>query len=168
MPRNSKTQPTRAVMPPETSKPAAVVAKKVQKRRGRKQERKQISVRIDKVVMDLAHKQIERAGMRITDLIERGLMLALRELGDTTPIHHHARLILHDEGVEFSRFVMDANILLRFPEVRKLSALEKVTREHILAIVKDMRTWPDAHEVVNLMGLYADRDRGPKEAPREV
>jgi hypothetical protein len=151
--------PLVAAVAPQSAKPAA--AKKIPKRPGRKKERTQISVRIDRAVMDIAHRQIEPIGMRITDLIERGIILAIRELGNKTRFNHNARLILNDEGVDFSRFIMNANILLRFPEVRALSASETLVRRIFIDACLLANTWPNAREVVNLMGA-------PIEAGEEV
>jgi len=140
---------------PDTKPLVAVRAGKKNNKRGRKKERTQISVRIDKMVMDIAHKQIEHTGMRITDLIERGLLLAVREMGSDDPVYHHARLILRDEGVEFSRFILDANIIRRMIEVRKLSAGEEASREFLIALVHGARRWPSAESVLLLMGAGA-------------
>jgi hypothetical protein len=152
---------TASVAPPPDVKSAAKSTgptKKVKSRRGRKKERTQISVRIDKALMDLAYRNIETTGMRITDLVERGLLLAIRELGCIEPLAHHARLILHDEGVEFSRFILNANAILRFPEVRKLSAAEEESREFFVTLAARVREWPDVNRVLSLMGTPRDPD----------
>jgi len=156
--KKTKTPAASSVAPPPDVKSAGP-AKKVKRRRaGRKKERTQISVRIDKALMDLAYRNIETTGMRITDLVERGLLLAIRELGCLEPLAHHARLILHDEGVEFSRFILNANIILRFPEVRKLSVLEEDAREFFVEIAARAKEWPDAQRVLTLMGTPRDLD----------
>lgn len=149
-----KTPPPGPVLPPPEVKPvaASAIAKKVKSRRGRKKERTQISVRIDKTLMDIAHTQIESTGMRITDLIERGVLLALREIGVTHPMTHNARLILHDEGVDLSRQIMNFNMLRRFPEVRSLSITEHVLRQCVLDTTAAIAQWPNARDVANLMG----------------
>jgi hypothetical protein len=149
-----KLSPGPSPAPPPEVKPAALaaIAKKIKSRRGRKKERTQISVRLDKTLMDIAHIQVENTGMRITDLIERGVLLALREMGVTDPLAHHARLILHDEGVEFSRLVLNVNTLRRFPEIRKLSLTENAWRECVLDTVAKIQEWPNAREVAGLMG----------------
>ena len=132
-------------------------AKKPKSKRGRKKERTQISVRLDTTVMALAHKHLT-AGMRITELLERGLLLALRELGDVDPIHHHLRLVLHDQGVKSSRFMMDANVLLNFPEVRVLSLAENSLREHMLDTISNMPRWMDYGKVLSFVGTPHDRE----------
>lgn len=129
---------------------------KPKSKRGRKKERAQISIRIDKVVMDIAYRVIKGTAMRITDLVERGLILAVREIGDLTPLSHHARLILHDEGVEFSRLILNVNIWRRLPEVRELTPLEKLQREHFLAMAAAALELPNAADVLKLMGVPKD------------
>jgi uncharacterized protein (DUF4415 family) len=159
---SASSPPEKAAAPPPDIKPVAAkvgVKKGVKKtkRRGRKKERTQISVRIDKTVMEIAHRQMEGTGMRITDLIERGLLLAIREMGDLDPVVHHLRLILHDEGVEFSRFMLNARAWRRLPEIhRSLSPLEKLAREHYLALNEAVLLIPGIHDVMNLPGTPQD------------
>ena len=159
MVKKIKTLPATA-LPVEGKLAGGPAGKKTTRRRGRKKERTQISVRIDKTVMDIAYQKLEGTSMRITDLLERGLLLAVRELGCDIPLFHHARLILRDEGVEFSRFIVDAHIILRFPEVRKLSAAENAWRTSLMEVVAGAKEWPNAREVLNLMGT--PRDPGPE------
>jgi hypothetical protein len=58
--------------------PSKKVAK-VKSNRGRKLEKVQISVRLDKPCMDVLYRLVKTEGYRITDLLERGAIYVLRE-----------------------------------------------------------------------------------------
>jgi hypothetical protein len=150
----NRPKPKPAIVAPAESAVKAPGAKlKTKGRRGRKKERTQISVRIDTTVMTLACRQIEGTGMRMTDFIERGMLLAARELGDLgNSAYRPARLVLHDEGVEFCRLVMNINAIRRLPEVRKLSLTENMVRSLLLEAVKEATSWPGFDEAMSLMG----------------
>lgn len=60
---------------------------------GRRKEKTQISVRIDKAVMDLAYEHIGSSKDRITDFIERGLILAMQEKFRLPPICSQVRFL---------------------------------------------------------------------------
>ena len=128
-------------------------------KRGRKKERTQISARIDYAVMDIAQDAIRGTETRITDMMERGLVLALRELGCTVPVSHHARLFFRDEGPAFAQLIVDLNTLRRLPEVRPLSAAEEAVRNFLMGIIASARQWPDADKVLALMGTPKDTEK---------
>lgn len=135
--------------PAEPLKPALVAGPggpvKKKGRAGRKKERMQISVRIDQALMDLAYREIERRvkdKIRITDLLERGLLLALREIGATDPVASQARLLLNDAGVNFQRRIVRFHKLdVLFSQI-PLSAVESKYRDAVLTGVDSVDEWP--------------------------
>lgn len=136
--------------PPAETKPAllagAGVPAKKKSRAGRKKERMQISVRIDQAVMDLAYQTIERRKddkLRITDLLERGLVLALREIETMQPVASQARLLLNDAGVDFQRRIVKLYALEHFPKARPLSVCEAKYRAITLEAVDSVDQWTD-------------------------
>ena len=67
--------------------------------------------------------------MRITDLIERGLVLALREKGEDVPTHHLFRLVLADLDAERVQLLMRLVAWQWAAEEGKLDPLEEMAVE---------------------------------------
>lgn len=134
---------------------------KKKSRAGRKKERMQISVRIDQALMDLAYREIERRAkdkIRITDLLERGLLLALREIGATEPITAQARLLLNDAGVDFQRRIVKLYALEHFPKARSLSVCEEKYRAITLEAVDSVDKWVDYQSALQAGGSASARE----------
>lgn len=139
---------------PTQPQPIAVEkpVRKKKSRAGRKKERMQISVRIDQVLMDLAHDAIAsrpKDKIRITDLLERGLQMALRDLGRTDPVTSQARLLLNDAGVEFSRWILQGYALKHFPTKLKtypLSPSEQQICDSVERMFEGVSQWPHYQE----------------------
>jgi len=91
---------------------------KAKGKRGRKKEKVQISVRIDKTIMDLARGHLDRnPAERITELIERGMLLAMREQSSEPDDVRAPRLIFQEMSVERRRRATRVFILDCLPEV---------------------------------------------------
>src|SRR5215471_4637795 len=128
-------------MKKETSAVANVKAKpKKKSRRGRPQEKVQISVRIDKAIMDVAYEHIKTTGRRITDMLERGLLLVMREeaTGQTRAVPQKMRYLFEHLPVELQKHLVKESGLWIFPEVRDLTRLEDCFRSWHLAGVAEI------------------------------
>lgn len=126
--------------------------KKGKSRGGRPKERVQISVRIDRMVMDLVRAYLDRnKKAHITDLLERGALLALREAEKLQPEFMNARIALNDVGVELARDVTDLWALRYLAEHRELTPLEEAHREFHLKTLKSVKDWPGYAEALRLI-----------------
>ena len=127
---------------------AVVVAKpKKKSRRGRKKEKVQISVRIDKAVMDVAYDYIKRTGRRITDLLERGLLLAMREQGQTV-VPAKVRFVVEHMEAELQRLVLEVAAVDRMVKSRELNPTEQFVDGYFRFALDLMKTWPGYAEAV--------------------
>ena len=119
----------------------AALAKRKKRKAGRKKERMQISVRIDRTVMDLAYQEIKRTGVHISDLLERGLLLSLRENQVAPAPFATARILLYDRGVDFARRCASMAALEIFNRVRPLTLTERFFRDLHLETIDAVRQW---------------------------
>ena len=118
---------------------------------GRPKERVQLSVRFDRIVADMIFRYLERhPGDRMTDILERGALLALNEREELNrePVYINARMHLNDLGVDAARDVTSVCLMRYFPEVRPLTQLEKEIRDFYLKIVNVPHQWPDSELVL--------------------
>lgn len=140
--------------------------KKAKSRGGRPKERVQVSVRIDRMVMDLLRSYLDRNKKEhITDLLERGALLALRE-AERLKIHPefiNARVALNDVGVELARDVTDMWALRYLAEHRELTPLEACHREFHVKTLRSVREWPGYAEALRMLVdpnvMLADRNQ---------
>lgn len=117
----------------------------VKLKRGRKKEKVQISVRIDQAVMARAYQRIKRTGERITDLMERGMMLAMRE-DESLPLEAmRGRFLMAQAKAEEQRSLERHFAMLRFGQVRPLSANERHIQEVALKSIAQCERW-DGYE----------------------
>jgi len=128
--------------------------KKVKSPRGPKKEKTQISVRIDKIVMDLAYELIEekKGRIRITDLLERGLMLAMHEERKSTTLARQARFVVAEANAKQQHRMMKIVGLDLLPRQRPLTPLETVLREFFLTGLDTVDTWEGYPECFELLG----------------
>jgi hypothetical protein len=133
-----------------------------------KQEREQVSVRIDKALMDAAYERAESTGTPIKALMDRAVLLAVAELIRLrhSPLEfkiiQDARHVLRNEGVALDRLVMNANVLRRFPElalVRGLSSVESALRNFCIESLEAVPNMPGAEEVMKMM-MAEEPNRG--------
>jgi len=125
-------------------------------RRGRKKEKVQISVRIDKTIMDLAYDHIKTSGRRITDMLERGLLLDMREQGQAPVVPAKVRYVVENIGVESQRRMLRVAVLDRMPEVRELTPLEQCFRAFYLTGLDTIESWPGYEKALELLGQPVD------------
>jgi len=121
-------------------------------KRGRPKEKVQISVRINEDVMSDAYDHIRETGHRITDLLERGLVLAMREERHMSETASRARFVWEHVGVATQRRMVRVAVLERLPEVRDLSALEECCRLFHLTGIDAVEEWPGYEKGLALVG----------------
>lgn len=107
-------------------------AKKAKGPRGRKQEKIQISVRIDKAHMDLAYDFVKERELHITDVIERGIVYVLRNEKYETPQTRNMRFLIGEISPVQERKLRK---YLRYIACTELSELERRTREFVEELV---------------------------------
>src|SRR6516165_2884459 len=150
-------------MPKRRAEPAPA-----KNRRGRKQEKKQISVRIDKAVMDLAYVSMKQDGERITDLLERGLVLALAEKTRIPVLTSQLRFIVQKLSIERQRRVKRMLALDVMAEVRELEPLERLFREFQLATIDQVESWPGYQEALEKLAEASQKaPAATRPTPRE-
>ena len=128
---------------------AVVVAKpKKKSRRGRKKEKVQISVRIDKAVMDVAYEYMKRTGRRITDILERGVLLVMQEEGQASAVPIKLRFVVEHMDAELQRLVLEVAAVDRMVKGRELNPNEQFVAGYVRYAVELMRTWPGYAEAL--------------------
>lgn len=96
--------------------------------RGRKPEKVQISVRIDKAFMDLAYGYARERELHITDIIERGIVYVLQGAKVEMPQTQHLRFLVGELSPAQERLLINCICYFACTE---LSELELKTRESI-------------------------------------
>lgn len=107
----------------QVAKEKAPVGGEVREHRtGPVKEKTQITVRIDKQLMAEVYAQIKEDNSRITDIIEQGLMLALRQLRHEMPAWtKQVRFVLANATQEQVRIIRGLAIAMVENEVEKRS-----------------------------------------------
>jgi len=124
--------------------------------RGRKKEKVQISVRIDETILGLAYDHIKASGRRITDMLERGLLLVMREEGMKPMAVTKLRFVVEHMGADLQRHVLRAAALERLVESRELTPLERFVADWYGFAAGQMETWPGYQEAVESLGTPPD------------
>jgi hypothetical protein len=98
-------------------------------RGGFKKEKTQISVRIDQAVMDLAYELIEeeKGLIRITELIERGIVLAMRERKKLIPLDRQTRFLVSEASTPQLKIMRGSLSWDLTPEPDEVPTLEQFT-----------------------------------------
>lgn len=140
-------------------------------RHGPRKEKVQISVRLSKAYMDLAYAHIERTNTRITDLLERGLALAMAEEVKMPEITQHVRFLVANTTTEQQGVIRDVLVWLAIPEVSgcPLTVTDQYVRASILqgAGLAKQRFGPKCDEALRLYHRYgrSAEARGPVPLP---
>jgi hypothetical protein len=143
---------------------AAKPAPKKGSRGGRPKERVQVSVRFDRVVMDLLRDYLDRnKKAHITDLLERGALLAVREAERLKPEYINALVSLNDVGVELARDVTKMWKMRYLAAHRELTPVEACLREVVISGLASVNDWPGSEEALRLVTdpniMLADRNQ---------
>lgn len=107
-----------------------------EKKSGPEKEKVQITVRADKVIMDEVYALMNDANTRITDLVERGLVLVLAEEDRLPRLTSQVRFLVANATKDEQEQLRDYLTFLRADEVRKPSEVDKVNRQFIRAYLK--------------------------------
>ena len=138
----------------------AAIEKKARKpSRGRPKSKTQISVRIDQELMEQAYAYIRQTGLRLTDMIERGLHMVLEAEGQAplTAVTN-PRILISRASEEDGRFVKDLLFWIHYAKYtpRVLSNLEILHRQHLLETLRLVRGGQGYEEVMRgIMGAAA-------------
>jgi hypothetical protein len=137
-------------------------------RRGPRKEKVQISVRISKAYMDLAYAHIKRTNTRITDILERGLVLAMSEENRLAPIASEVRFLVANTTREQQRVLRNALAWLAIPEVQELSPSEAFTRRLFLEstdLASSLAQYDKAIELYSRYGHFSEQPAPPELSP---
>jgi hypothetical protein len=132
-------------------------------RRGRKKEKTQISVRIDKAVMDLAYRHIGNNKLRITDFMERGLILAMQEALKLTQIASQVRFMVLHATRDSLEMVEALLALIAIPQVAELDPAWTLEREFILNWLKRFKQLIPAKQYEQARAAYGYQPAEPEE-----
>jgi hypothetical protein len=153
----NRTNTDPAAAPAKTS----VKKKKAKGKRGRKKEKTQISVRIDKAVMDLAYAHIGTSKQRITDYLERGIILAMQQDLKMPPIASQVRFMVSHAKRDRLQGVDAYMIAAAISEIRQLDPVLALDRQHVLDWLETFRatlTEEERQEARDLYGYPEDED----------
>jgi hypothetical protein len=114
-------------------------------RRGRPKRKTQISVRIDQNVLAQTYEFIGRTGYRITDMLERGLVMVMKAEGETPAISSEVRFLIGRATAERQYLMQHLLALLALPECRGLSRFEQATRTYLVEYLRLLPT-DDSYE----------------------
>lgn len=160
MPTN---KPTDKNQPPDSG-PADEKKSRYKPVGGRKKvERQQLSVRLDKRVLNLLYALAERRGERLTDVLEYGGMLAIEEGLKESPMTEQARYLVAQASPDERWLVTLFLVYLRVPS-QALSVFNSMDRELFKKKMYMLGTQPEFRAVLKEFGLPRD----PAEARREA
>lgn len=136
----------------------APVEEKAPRKHGPDREKVQITIRIQKELMDQAYALMKQTNMRITDMLERGLILAMKEEDQELPLlTSQVRFVVANatrlEQEELREFL----IYLRADEVRKPSETDMAIRKFIREYLKSFL--PYRKEVMDLYSRYGRTEK---------
>jgi hypothetical protein len=138
-------------------KPGGKAAAGVEKpRRGRPKHKTQISVRIDQNVLAQTYEFIGRTGYRITDMLERGLVMVMKAEGETPAISSDVRFLIGRATAERQHLMQHLLALLALPECRGLSRFEQATLTYLVEYLR-LLPMDDCYEAA--LGTYGARPR---------
>jgi hypothetical protein len=103
----------------------------------------QLSVRIDRTLMEEAQAYIERTGDHITDMLETGLQMFLKEKAGTALVPLQLRFIVQNMSLEAQRRCINHLVREIFPHYRQLTPFETRQRQRIIEDDEAMPEWPD-------------------------
>jgi hypothetical protein len=124
--------------------------------RGRKREKEQLSVRLDAATLRLAKAFAQDRSLKITDVIEHGVLLEVTQGLKEIPITTQARFFLQHVPAELQRLTLSFWSFLRIPEA-ELSEIEWRIRQRM---EEDLCAWRDGDLRRYRLGLdsYAPED----------
>lgn len=110
---------------------------KKDRKHGPEKEKFQLTIRIDKDIMDLAYVHLKTTNTRVTDLVERGMILAMREEDQELPaLTSQVRFLVANTTKTEQDQLRDYLTFLRADEVRKPSEIDQAIRRFIREYLK--------------------------------
>ena len=85
------------------------------------------------------------------EAIERGVILAIQEWANLSQEERDARIIVGDADAEVQRDMLAIAALSIFPMVRELTPIERLHRQTMLAILRNVEEWPGAEAVKQML-----------------
>lgn len=129
---------------------------------GPQKEKTQITVRIDTELMNRAYAQIKKDNARITDVIEEGLILALKQRDqDMPPLTNRVRFVVANTTKTQQEQIEGFLIFLVMDDLEKLSPPDTLLRTLILDYLELIKRVPDRRE--RALALYSRYGRTPEE-----
>lgn len=112
------------------------------RRHGPLKEKEQITLRLDKELMSRARAQMEETHTRLTDLIERGLELALKEVDQDLPaITTKVRFLVNNTTKAQQLWLRRFLAFLVMDQVCELSTTDLIFRRFMLEYLESLETW---------------------------
>ena len=140
--------------PPEPSPPGKT------RQHGPQKEKVQLTVRIDKELMDRAYAQIKQDNARITDVLEEGLILALQQRDESMPrLTSQVRFLVANTTKQQQQQIRKFLGFLVMNETENLSLPDALWRKSILEYLDQIG--PD--RLQRALELYSRYGRTPEE-----
>jgi hypothetical protein len=137
----------------------------LQRRYGPPKEKGQVTVRLDEELLKKAKEQFQKTNSRITDMIERGLWLAMKEQDQELPmLTNRVRFLVANASKPQQERIEKFMTFLVLDEVEKLSPLEAVMREAFMSYLDLMHQKPDRQS--RAAAVYSHYGRTSEEASK--
>jgi len=137
--------------------------------RGPKKEKCQISVRVAMEVMDAAYEHMRRTGCRITDLIERGMILAIEQDLQLPHAAQQVRFLLPNATIDGQRRVTALLATLAAADIHGLSPAAREWRNttvHNLDVAKEVLDGEKEQLFKAALESYKKKDPGRARKPQ--
>jgi uncharacterized protein (DUF4415 family) len=156
------TKKTKTVTGDTERKPPETPAPEKERQHGPLKEKTQITIRIDKELMDRAYAQIKGTNSRITDVLERGLWLAMKEQDQDLPaLTNRVRFVVANTTKQQQQQIDRFLICLVLDEFEKLTPSEALLRKSVFEYLELMEKVPDRR--ARALELYSRYGRTPEE-----
>lgn len=145
----------------EKAKPAKAIKGKPP---GPPKEKEQVTIRLDKVVMNRLYAQIEHTKLRITDAWERAAVLYLEEQGQELPLESmQVRFLFPNTTRAEQRMLLQFFVFMRMDQTGQLDPYHAAWRNSFLNYLKMLEQWHDLW--ANTLALYSHPEGPPKTKP---
>lgn len=128
---------------------------------GPEKEKAQITVRIDQKLMQVVDRMMTQSNMRITDMVERGLLLAMEEEYRVPLLASQVRFLFMNTTRAQQEILRRCLTFLRVDEVRPPTPIDNSIRRFIGEYFESMDRWGD-----QVMDLYARYGRTEAEVEK--
>jgi len=126
-------------MKKKTNANDAVAAK--ERRHGPQKEKVQLTLRIDRDLMEQAYAMIKDTNQRITDVVERGLVLAMQEEDALPKVMSKVRFLVANCTKEQQEKVLLFLSFLILEKIAPLTPVERLVHRQILEYLPLLQKW---------------------------